>query len=119
MRGARSRLVRRSRGGERAPLLIRADEVIPNPDEALAFVVRTELRTKHGILNRGTLVFDALIADREHRFAYVFAPTPVKGAIGSGGCPIAMTENAGRNCWGERWDSNPRHPRPQPGALTT
>ena len=25
---------------------------------------------------------------------------------------------AGGGGWGERWDSNPRHPRPQPGALT-
>ena len=68
-----------------------AVEVVPNPDKALAFVVHTELQTKHGILNHENLVFDALIADRKYQFAYVFAPTPIKGATGSGGCPIAVT----------------------------
>ena len=68
-----------------------ATEVVPNPDKALAFIVHAELQTKHGILNQENLVFDELIADRKYQFAYIFSPMPVKGATGSGGCPIAVT----------------------------
>lgn len=68
-----------------------AVEVIPNPDKALAFIVHAELQTKHGILNHENLVFDELIADRKYQFAYIFAPTPIKGATGSSGSPIAVT----------------------------
>jgi hypothetical protein len=32
-----------------------------------------------------------LIADRKYQFVYVFTPSPIKGATGSNGCPIAMT----------------------------
>jgi len=34
---------------------------------------------------------DELIADRKYQFVYVFTPSPIKGATGSNGCPIAMT----------------------------
>jgi kynurenine formamidase len=68
-----------------------AVEVVPNPDKNLAFVVHAELQTKHGILNHENLVFDELIADRKYQFVYVFTPSPIKGATGSNGCPIAMT----------------------------
>ena len=66
-------------------------EVVPNPDKELAFPVHGELQTKHGIFNHENLTFDALLADGKHRFVYVFAPMPVKGATGSAGCPIAIT----------------------------
>ncbi len=68
-----------------------ANEVVPNPDKTVAFVVHAELLTKHGILNHENLRFDDLIAERKYQFVYVFAPTPIKGATGSAGCPIAMT----------------------------
>lgn len=68
-----------------------AVEVIPNPDKALAFIVHAELQTKRGILNHENLVFDELIADGKYQFAYIFSPTPIKGATGSSGCPIAVT----------------------------
>jgi kynurenine formamidase len=68
-----------------------AVEVVPNPDKNLAFVVHGELQTKHGILNHENLVFDELIADRKYQFVYVFTPSPIKGATGSNGCPIAVT----------------------------
>lgn len=68
-----------------------AVEVVPNPDKALAFIVHAELQTKRGILNHENLVFDELIADRKYQFAYIFSPTPIKGATGSSGCPIAVT----------------------------
>lgn len=68
-----------------------ATEVVPNPDPKLAFPVHGELITKNGIFNHENLSFDALIADGKHRFVYVFAPVPVKGATGSAGSPIAVT----------------------------
>jgi hypothetical protein len=68
-----------------------AVEVVPNPDKNVAFIVHAELQTKHGILNHENLVFDELIADRKYQFVYVFTPSPIKGATGSNGCPIAVT----------------------------
>jgi kynurenine formamidase len=68
-----------------------AVEVVPNPDKNLAFVVHSELQTKLGILNHENLTFDELIADRKYQFVYIFTPSPIKGATGSNGCPIAVT----------------------------
>ena len=68
-----------------------AVEVVPNPDKNLAFAVHAELQTKHGILNHENLIFDELIADRKYQFVYIFCPSPIKGATGSHGCPIAVT----------------------------
>lgn len=68
-----------------------AVEVVPNPDKNLAFPVHGELQTKHGILNHENLVFDELIAERKYQFVYIFTPSPIKGATGSNGCPIAVT----------------------------
>lgn len=47
--------------------------------------------TKHGILNHENLIFDELIADKKYQFVYCFTPSPIKGATGSNGCPIAIT----------------------------
>jgi kynurenine formamidase len=66
-------------------------EVVPNPDPNQAFPVHNLLITKAGIFNHENLTFDALIADGKYRFVYIFAPTPVKGATGSAGSPIAVT----------------------------
>ena len=68
-----------------------AVEVVPNPDKSLAFVVHSELQTKHGIHNHENLFFDDLIAAKKYQFVYCFAPAPIKGATGSNGCPIAIT----------------------------
>ena len=68
-----------------------ATEVVPNPDKTLAFPVHSELICKHGILNHENMVFDDLIADRKYQFVYMFTPSPIKGATGSNGCPIALT----------------------------
>ena len=68
-----------------------AIEVVPNPDKDLAFIVHAELNTKNGILNHENLDFDELIADRKYQFVYIFSPSPIKGATGSNGCPIAVT----------------------------
>jgi kynurenine formamidase len=68
-----------------------AVEVVPNPDKGLAFPCHQELQTKLGIVNHENLVFDELIADKKYQFVFIFPPTPVKGATGSNGCPIAVT----------------------------
>ena len=68
-----------------------AVEVVPNPDKGLAFICHQELQTKLGIVNHENLVFDELIADKKYQFVFIFAPTPIKGATGSNGCPIAVT----------------------------
>ena len=46
---------------------------------------------KNGILNHENLFFDELIKDRKYQFVYIFATTPIKGATGSAGAPIAVT----------------------------
>ncbi len=68
-----------------------AVEVVPNPDKTLAFPVHGMLICQHGIVNHENMVFDDLIADRKYQFVYVFTPSPIKGATGSNGCPIALT----------------------------
>lgn len=68
-----------------------AVEVVPNPDKSLAFAVHAELQTKHGILNHENLIFDELVAAKKYQFVYSFTPSPIKGATGSNGCPIAIT----------------------------
>lgn len=68
-----------------------AVEVVPNPDKNLAFPVHGMLICQHGIVNHENLVFDELIAEKKYQFVYVFTPSPIKGATGSNGAPIAMT----------------------------
>lgn len=68
-----------------------ATEVVPNPDKRVAFPFHQELQTKLGIVNHENLVFDELIADGKYQFVFIFPPTPIKGATGSNGCPIAVT----------------------------
>ncbi len=68
-----------------------ATECVPNPDKNLAFPVHAELITKNGIVNHENLIFDELVRDRKFQFVYIFCPTPIKGATGSNGCPIAVT----------------------------
>jgi kynurenine formamidase len=68
-----------------------ATEVVPNPNEKVAFIVHQMLLTQNGILNHENLAFDDLIKDGKYRFVYVFAAMPIKGATGSAGNPIAIT----------------------------
>ena len=65
--------------------------MVPNPTRTRLRRCTAELQTKHGILNHENLVFDELIADRKYQFVYIFTPSPIKGATGSNGCPIAVT----------------------------
>jgi kynurenine formamidase len=66
-------------------------EVVPNPNKDLAFPVHAELIAKNGILIHENLQFDGLLADRVSQFVYSYTPSPIKGATGSHGCPIAIT----------------------------
>jgi hypothetical protein len=66
-------------------------EVVPNPDKNLAFPVHGELITKNGIFIHENLIFDAVLADKKYQFVYSYTPSPIKGATGSHGCPVAIT----------------------------
>jgi kynurenine formamidase len=66
-------------------------EVVPNPDANLAFVCHAELIAKNGIFIHENMVFDELVADGKTRFVYIFTPSPIKGATGANGSPIAIT----------------------------
>lgn len=80
---------------ERGVCVVGADswgmEAVPNPDKNLAFPVHGELITKNGIFIHENLTFDALLADRKTQFVYSYTPSPIKGATGSHGCPVAIT----------------------------
>ena len=65
-------------------------EVIPNPEEGLAFPVHTELICKHGIWNLENMVFEELVEDEVYEFLFVFAPIRFKGGTGSPGRPLAI-----------------------------
>ena len=65
-------------------------EVVPNPNEDLAFVVHNELITKHGIYNHENLDFTEVLRDKLYEFVYVFSPLRIKGGTGSPGHPIAI-----------------------------
>jgi hypothetical protein len=43
--------------------------------------------------------FDELIVDRKCQFVFIFPPVPMTGAIGSNGCPIAVTREPRTTEW--------------------
>jgi kynurenine formamidase len=65
-------------------------EVVPNPDGACVFCVHTHLITRHGILLQENMDLEALAHDKVYTFLYVYSPTPVAGAAGSIGAPLAI-----------------------------
>ncbi len=65
-------------------------EVVPNPDESLAFPVHQLFIVKHGIYNLENIITEELAADKVYEFAFSFAPLRLKGASGSPGNPIAI-----------------------------
>jgi kynurenine formamidase len=65
-------------------------EVVPNPDKACAFCVHSHLITRHGILLQENMDLEALARDKVYTFLYVYSPTPVAGATGSIGAPLAI-----------------------------
>ena len=72
-------------GGDTWPV-----EAIPNPDPDCVFCVHTFLQARHGIVNQENLRLAELAARGVYRFAYVYAPVPIKGATGSTGSPLAL-----------------------------
>lgn len=65
-------------------------DAVPNPDPACVFCVHTFLQTRHGIVNQENLKLSELAAAGVYQFAYIYSPTPVAGATGSMGAPIAV-----------------------------
>jgi len=65
-------------------------EVIPNKEPGCAFCVHSHLITRHGIVNQENMHLDDIAKDRVFRFLYVFSPTPIVGATGSPGAPLAI-----------------------------
>ena len=65
-------------------------EVVPNPDESLAFPVHQLFIVKHGIYNLENIITEELAADKVYEFAFSFAPLRLKGASGSPGNPMAI-----------------------------
>lgn len=65
-------------------------DAVPNPDPACVFCVHTFLQTRHGIVNQENLKLSELAAAGVYQFAYIYSPTPVAGATGSMGAPIAL-----------------------------
>ncbi len=66
-------------------------ECVPNPDKNLAFPLHAELIAKNGIFIQENMVFDELLVDKKMQFVYSYTPSPIKGATGSHGCPVAIT----------------------------
>ncbi|MBV7393139.1 cyclase family protein [Mameliella sediminis] len=64
-------------------------EVLPNPDNTVAFPVHMELIPKNGIFIHENIATQRLIAAGVSEFAYIFAPVPIAGATGSPGAPLA------------------------------
>ena len=65
-------------------------EVIPNPDESLAFPVHQLFLVKNGIYNLENIITADLAEDKVYEFAFIFTPLRLKGATGSPGNPIAI-----------------------------
>lgn len=65
-------------------------DAVPNPDPACVFCVHTYLQTRHGIVNQENAKLSELAADGTYVFTYVYSPSPITGATGSNGAPIAI-----------------------------
>lgn len=65
-------------------------EVVPNPNESLAFPVHQLLLTQNGIYLLESIITEELANDGIHEFAFFFAPLRLKGASGSPGNPVAI-----------------------------
>jgi kynurenine formamidase len=65
-------------------------EVVPAPQQGLAYPVHQILIVQNGIHLLENLDTSALAQDKIYEFAFFFAPLPVKGATGSPGNPVAV-----------------------------
>ncbi len=60
------------------------------PDPACAFRVHNYPRTRHGIVNQENPRLKELADLGVYEFAYFFAPSPIRGAMGANGNPVAI-----------------------------
>jgi kynurenine formamidase len=68
-----------------------ATDPVPYPNEpACAFCVHNYLQTRHGIVNQENLRLKQLVDDGVYVFAYIYSITPIRGATGSIGSPLAI-----------------------------
>jgi len=68
-----------------------ATDPVPYPDgEPCAFCIHQILQTRNGIVNQENLRLKQLADDGVYVFAYIYSPTPIRGATGSMGSPIAI-----------------------------
>ena len=68
-----------------------ATDPVPYPgEEGCVFCVHQYLQTRHGIVNQENLALKQLADDGVYVFTYVYSPTPIAGATGSMGSPIAI-----------------------------
>ena len=67
-----------------------AIEVVPNPDESIAFPVHQLFLPQNGIYNLENVITEELAKDEVYEFAFIFTPLKLKGATGSPGSPIAI-----------------------------
>jgi len=68
-----------------------ATDPVPYPDEpACVFCIHQYLQTRHGIVNQENLRLTQLVDDGVYVFTYIYSPTPIAGATGSMGSPIAI-----------------------------
>lgn len=65
-------------------------EVVPNPDDTVAFPVHQKLLKDNGIFLQENLDLKGLVDDGVYKFAYIFVRVPFKGGTGSPGSPIAV-----------------------------
>lgn len=65
-------------------------EVVPNPNNMLAFPVHQELLARNGIFLHENVATERLANDGVTEFAYSFAPMPIKGATGAPGNALAI-----------------------------
>ncbi|MEM7190458.1 MAG: cyclase family protein [Pseudomonadota bacterium] len=72
-------------GGDTWPV-----DSVPNPDPACVFCVHTYLQTRHGIVNQENMKLSELAADGVYVFTYMYSPSPIAGATGSMGAPLAI-----------------------------
>ncbi len=68
-----------------------ATDPVPYPDEpGCVFCLHQFLQTRHGIVNQENLALKQLADDKTYVFTYIFSPSPITGATGSNGSPIAI-----------------------------
>jgi kynurenine formamidase len=72
-------------GGDTWPV-----DAVPDPDPACVFCVHTYLQTRHGIVNQENMKLSEIAADGVYVFTYMYSPSPIAGATGSMGAPVAI-----------------------------